>query len=346
MALAGGAGHGHERRRAGLTPRLEGPSGAELSGAIGGTAPAGPTPRPALQWAAQFFRERRLAMSYSKRITRANPTCVLFLIDQSGSMADPFPQGEVSGPKASFLADVINRFLMDQVLRCTVGDEIRDWFYVGVLAYGDNSVRAGFGGALSGRQLVSISDVGNNPTRVEERAKKEPDGAGGLVEVMVKFPIWFDAVASGNTPMSKAFQEAHGILQSWLSQHADCFPPIVIHVTDGESTDGDPSGAMESVKQLSSSDGNVLLFNVHISSTHAQPVIFPDSPSGLPDQYALMLFNSASPLISPMRTLAAQTGRNVTDGAKGFVLNARPTHIIEALSIGTVTLTTQTAGDR
>jgi hypothetical protein len=290
--------------------------------------------------------EKGTDMAYSKRITRSNPTCVLFLIDQSGSMADPFPQGEVTGPKASFLADVINRFLMDQVLRCTVGDEIRDWFHVGVVAYGDSSVRPGFGGALSGRQVVSISDVGNNPTRVEERAKKESDGAGGLVEVKVKFPIWFDGIASGNTPMCKGFQEAHGILQSWLSQHPDCFPPIVIHVTDGESTDGDPSAAMESVKQLNSSDGNVLLFNVHISSTQAQPVIFPDSPSGLPDQYALMLFNTASSLIPPMRTWAAQTGRDVTDAARGFVLNARPTHIIEALSIGTATLMTQTAGDR
>lgn len=285
-------------------------------------------------------------MAYSKRITRTNPTCVLFLIDQSGSMADPFPQGEVPGSKASFLADVINRILMDQVIRCTVGDELRDYFYVGVLGYGDNSVRPGFAGALSGRQLVSISDVGNNPTRVEERTRKEPDGAGGLVEAVVKFPIWFDGMASGNTPMCKAFQEAHGILHPWLSQHPDCFPPVVIHVTDGESTDGDPSSAMESVKQLSSADGNVILFNVHISSTQAEPVILPDSPSNLPDQYALMLFNTASPLISPMRALATKTGRNVTDGARSFVLNAGPTHVIEALNIGTGTLTTQTAGDR
>jgi hypothetical protein len=262
-------------------------------------------------------------------------------------MGDPFPQAENAGAKAAFLADAINRFLMDQVLRCTIGDEIRDWFHVGVLAYGDNSVRSAFGGALSGRQLVSISEVGDNPARVEERTKREPDGAGGLVEVRVKFPVWFESVASGNTPMCKAFQEAQSIVQSWLSQHPECFPPIVIHFTDGESTDGDPSSAMDSLKQLSSEDGSVLLFNVHISSNRqAQPVIFPDSSSGLPDEYALMLFNTASPLIPPMRAVATASGYSVTDGAKGFVLNARPAHIIEALSIGTVTLTTQSAGER
>lgn len=286
-------------------------------------------------------------MTYSKRITRANPTCVLFVIDQSGSMSDQFPHGEVPGSKAAFLADAINRFLMDQVLRCTVGDEIRDWFHVGVLAYGNGAVRPGFGGALAGRELVSISEVGNNPTRVEERAKKEFDGAGGLVEVNVKFPTWFDSVAAGNTPMSEAFRQAHKVLQAWLSSHPDCFPPLVIHFTDGESTDGDPSSAMEGVKQLSSSDGGVLLFNVHISShVQAQTVVFPDTAVGLPDQYAQMLFTTASPLIAPMRALAAETGYQRSDGAKGFVLNARPTHIIEALSIGTVTLTSQGTGDR
>ena len=32
-------------------------------------------------------------MPYTAEISRANPTCFLFLIDQSGSMADPFGGG-------------------------------------------------------------------------------------------------------------------------------------------------------------------------------------------------------------------------------------------------------------
>jgi hypothetical protein len=46
------------------------------------------------------------------------------------------------------------------------------------------------------------------PARVETRTKKVSDGAGGLVDQAVKFPIWFDAVASGGTPMCGA--ERHG----------------------------------------------------------------------------------------------------------------------------------------
>ena len=40
-------------------------------------------------------------MPYTAEISRANPTCFLFLIDQSGSMADSFGT-EGAGRKADF----------------------------------------------------------------------------------------------------------------------------------------------------------------------------------------------------------------------------------------------------
>jgi Mg-chelatase subunit ChlD len=79
------------------------------------------------------------------------------------------------------------------------------------------------------------------------------DGAGGLVDQTVKFPIWFDPVANGGTPMCAALGRATTILQGWLAQHPDCFPPIVINITDGEATDGDPTGPAKTLTSLSSS---------------------------------------------------------------------------------------------
>jgi hypothetical protein len=46
-------------------------------------------------------------MAYTAEISRNNPSCFLFLIDQSGSMADNFP-GEVAKKKADGVADAIN----------------------------------------------------------------------------------------------------------------------------------------------------------------------------------------------------------------------------------------------
>lgn len=273
-------------------------------------------------------------MAYTAEISRTNPSCFLFVIDTSGSMEDPIPGG--SRTKAQGVADAINRLLQNLVIKCAKSEGVRDYYYVGVLGYGEKLGPA-LVGALEGKALVPISEIANQPARVEERTKKVDDGAGGLVDQTIKFPIWFDPVSKGGTPMRKALETAHGILSGWLAQHTAAFPPVVIHITDGESTDGDPAEKMQDLKQLTTDDGNVLLFNLHLSSNPtAVATSFPDSPDGLPDQYAKTLFEGASALTPFMISIANdEHNLNVTDGAKGFVLNADLTLIIQALDIGT-----------
>lgn len=273
-------------------------------------------------------------MSYSAEISRTNPSCFLFLTDQSGSMADPFGGGESTDRKADKLADAINRLLQDLGIRCAKAEGVRDYFHIGVIGYGGN-VGPAFSGPLGGRELVPISEVASFPARIEERTKRVDDGAGGLVDQTVKFPIWFDPVSNGGTPMCQALGLASGVLGTFLAKHPSCFPPVVIHITDGESTDGDPTQAMREITSLTSSDGAVLLLNVHLSSSPAAPIAFPHSPEGLPDQYARMLFECASGLTPAMRGVAKEHGLEVSPGAKGFVFNADLVLLIQALDIGT-----------
>ena len=80
---------------------------------------------------------------YSAEISRANPTCFLFLVDQSLSMREPFGGSEKS--KAEEVADVINRLLQTLVYRCAMGASILDRYYVGVIGYGKT-----VGSALAG----------------------------------------------------------------------------------------------------------------------------------------------------------------------------------------------------
>ncbi len=294
-------------------------------------------------------------MSYSAEISRSNPSCFLFVIDQSGSMQDVLDPTNVqpiekpvvldgrtythtaSGrTKAQGVADAVNRLLQNLVIKCAKSEGVRDYYHAGVIGYGA-TVGPAFGGQLGGRELVPVSDIANLPTRIEERTRKVDDGAGGLVDQTVKFPVWFDAVGKGGTPMCHALSQAHSVLEGWLTQHPDCFPPALIHITDGESTDGDPSQAMAGIKNLASGDGNALVFNLHLSSNPgAAPTSFPDASAGLPDQYARTLFDGASLLTPFMRSVAqSEYGLSLTDGARGFVLNADMTLIITALDIGT-----------
>lgn len=274
-------------------------------------------------------------MSYQEQITRQNPSCFLFLIDQSGSMADPFGGSESNKRKADLLVDAINKLLQNIIIKCYKGEEKpRDYFQVGVIGYGA-AVGSALQGALAGRDLVPISDLATSPIRIEERSKKVEDGAGGLIDQSIKFPIWFDPVSNGGTPMCQALSQAQTIIQTFVSQHSSCFPPIVINITDGEATDGNPTSIADTIKSLSTSDGNVLLFNVHLSSQKANPIEFPDTDNGLPDEFARLLFQMSSVLPAHIHSAAKQEGYKVSEASRGFVFNADIVSVIRFLQIGT-----------
>ena len=97
----------------------------------------------------------------------------------------------------------------------------------------------------------------------------------------------------------------------------------VIHITDGEATDGDPTDRIRNLTTMTSSDGNVQLFNIHLSANpNASSHTFPDSADDLPDDYSKMLFETASPLTPTMRALAKEHGFKPSENARSFVLNA------------------------
>ncbi|MBS2966891.1 hypothetical protein KGA66_27910, partial [Actinocrinis puniceicyclus] len=75
-------------------------------------------------------------MAYSIEISRANPTCFVFLLDQSTSMEDAMTGGEISKRKADVVADALNRLLFELSLKCAKEEGVRDYFHVAVLGYG------------------------------------------------------------------------------------------------------------------------------------------------------------------------------------------------------------------
>lgn len=272
-------------------------------------------------------------MPYSAEISRTNPTCFLFLVDQSSSMLEPFGR-QPEKQKAEGVADAINRLLQSLVLKCAKSEGIRDYFYVGVFGYG-GKVTSALGGGLAGQPLVPVSALANNPLRVEQRTRKADDGAGGLIEQKFKFPVWFEARPTGKTPMSQALTIAKQSLEVFLARFPACYPPLVLNITDGESTDGDPQPAATALCGLKSADGNVLLFNAHISSSPATPVQFPAAEDNLPDRFAKRLFRISSPLPPRLLESARSDGLAAQPGARGFVFNADLVSIIQFLDIGT-----------
>jgi hypothetical protein len=274
-------------------------------------------------------------MAYSAEISRTYPTCILFVIDQSGSMSEELDTGAT---KANFLADVLNRSLMELVIRCRKAEGVLNYFDVGVIAYSGSGVGPGFGGALAGSHLCEIGAVARSPVRVETRKKRVPDGAGGLVETEVRFPVWFDPHASGGTPMCQALRVAGDLLKDWCLAHPHSFPPTVLHVTDGEATDGRESDVELSarlVTSLGTQDGQALLLNLHVSGTGGEAVRYPSREEAMPGAPARLLFRISSILPLEFRQRAAQAGVALQSNSRGYVYNARLDDIVTFFDIGT-----------
>jgi len=272
-------------------------------------------------------------MPHTAEISRSNPSCFLFLVDQSGSMTKPFG-GERGKIKAQGVADAINRLLQNLVLKCAKSEGIRDYFHVGVIGYG-TKVGPAFGGALANQKLVPISELANKPLRVEQRVRKVDDGAGGLIEQKLKFPVWFEPTSDGKTPMCTAFKLAKQVVEEFIAKFPGCYPPQVINITDGMATDGTPEPAATAVRGVASRDGEVLLMNAHLSERETQPVEFPDKEETLADDYARMLFRMSSLLPVKVQAAARNDGIRVTDTSRGFVFNADLVSVIRFLDIGT-----------
>jgi hypothetical protein len=273
-------------------------------------------------------------VSYVAEISRTNPSCFVFLVDQSASMIDTIGD-EVKVSKAVVVADALNRLLTELAIRCAKEEGVRDYFHVAVIGYGGRSAQSAFNGMLQGRALVPISQIAEHPLRVDQRTKLKPDGAGGVIELRTDFPVWVEPLATGATPMCQALTQAKDLLLGWTAEHPRGFPPIVLNLTDGEANDGDPIASAGQLTRLRSDDGAVLLFNLHISAAGGSPVVFPASSSSLPSVYARSLFDMSSELPPHMRMYAAKNHNGVTDGSRGFVYNSDIVTLVQFLDIGT-----------
>jgi hypothetical protein len=271
-------------------------------------------------------------MSYQAEISRASPTAIMMVMDQSTSMNQRLKSGQ---SKAAFLADVLNKTLYTIITSCSKSDGVRDYFHVGVVAYGGEDVSNGFRGELNGDALHAVSRLAEAPLRVESRTKKVAGPNGDVAEQPVRFPIWFEPRSRGKTSMCAGLKLAIEILEQWCAEHPSAFPPTVLHVTDGHPSDGNPEPLADRLKGVSTDDGGCLLFNLHVDVGEGKPLIFPNDERVLTDRFAKALFRMSSLLPPHALEGAARKGYDVRPGARGFVFNAGIAAIADFFDIGT-----------
>ena len=279
-------------------------------------------------------------MAYEKEISREFKALFIFLLDHSFSMEDPLANS--TSRKADELVNVINNWLYELSQRCSQPEGFKDYFDIAILGYGsdDNGnpiIESAFTGALSGKELVTVSDIANNPARLEEVTRFIPDDATGEVIQMppTERPVWIEPVTRGATPMCSAIVKACEIIDAWIPLNAESFPPIVINITDGESSEGDPIPYADALKQRETKDGGVLFFNCCLSSTLADTFAFKGNGELLPDQFARTLFQMSSVLPPTLVARAQKMKQELEPNARGMVYNADMVSLINFLELGT-----------
>ena len=275
-------------------------------------------------------------------ISRNNPTCFLFLVDQSGSMVNPWGV-DAKKSKAEGVADEVNHLLEALVSRCSKGTQVVDRYKIGVITYGGDPKDPNHVAYLpgeSGEALHAVSEIAQMVRTVQRESAG--DAGGQTIEV----PVWLDAVAAGQTPMCQALQLAQEVVSGFIAEHPKCYPPVVFNITDGKPSDANPLPVAEAVQKLSSEGGNVVLFNIHISDRCATPIKFADSEANLPDQYARLLFRMSSPLPASMLRIAQSEELPISEGAKAFAFNADVDSVVTLLVSVGKRLSLQPEGDR
>ncbi len=287
-------------------------------------------------------------VNYSQSWSASRPGCLIFLLDQSGSMSDPFgyAQAGAGRRKCDMVATVLNGFLNELIVTNTIAQKdgttvVRPRADVAVLGYEGTFVGPVLGGVLEGRSFVTLPDLQMNPLTIERRSKREIDETGMEIEIPVQFPIWVQPVAGGGTPMCGALRHAYHLAAQWAQANPGSYPPVVINVSDGMGNDGDLTEVAQQLSEISTYDGQALLFNVHITDINSAPIAYPASEHELPhDRYAQKLFAISSLIPETSRSLLQSLlARTVLPGARGLIFNGDAVSVRQMFTFASVPAT-------
>lgn len=281
-------------------------------------------------------------ISYNAEINRNQPSAFIFMIDQSGSMGMQSQlYNGIERTYSYIVSDMINNMLNELISRCTKSNGVRDYFEICLIGYGGQSEKKSnilWEGSLKEKKWVSISELKSN-AKYEKRIVTK-NIRGKIKTEEVNCPYWIKPVSNHLTPMGHAFEKAFKLLEKWVFDHKDSYPPVVINITDGNQTDYNNVAIVDiakKVQNLNTKDGNVLVLNAHISGDGA-PFFFPLSIEELKgNMYSKRLFKMSSYMpLSYSPQIAEIRGGDKKDVLyKGMTFNASMDQLFNFIDIGT-----------
>ncbi len=284
---------------------------------------------------------------YTQSITRTHRTAFILLIDGSGSMSERIRFAGRAMSKSEAVTDITNGLLFELIERARRNDGVRDYYDIAVLGYSGNDEVYSL---LPGTQpMHSVTELAALEPQVRRRTIecRQPDGSIALREVPT--PVWVEATAAGQTPMYEAMRQARDLAAAWCAHpaHAGSFPPTIFNITDGEATDCSEEELIaisEQIRTLGTSDGNVLLLNIHIAADDTQRTVFfpSEEETDLPNRYASTLYRASSVMPAIFNEAIREAkGPGALPPFRGMSYNASLDELIAMLNIGSISVKTE-----
>ena len=288
-------------------------------------------------------------LSYAQRVTSSNPCAFVLLVDQSGSMAEEMEDNKGKTlAKSEHLALIVNKFLDEILTTCQKTEGVKNYFEIVILGYGqlneddESIVTVCWEGGLLNKTWVTVEELKQGALITEIITMPNPSRFGKK-EIEEPVNIWLEAKAQGLTPMKESIHLCCELLDDWVRNHPNSFPPIVFNITDGLASDieevGEIVDASAKLRSISTNDGNVLFFNCLISDNGENLLDFPllsDKQLFENDEYEMALFESSSTIPHNLKKLLP-TANQSDEETKGLVLGSIDS-VIRFLNIGTYTL--------
>jgi hypothetical protein len=207
------------------------------------------------------------ATTHTRGFNGRRPGYIIFLVSQSDATGT-ICLSETGDTIGRAIANVVNGLIECMIVAAATSDGVKQCMDVSVIGYctdenGEPIVESALGGALAGKEQVSIRDLTENCAREEQRVQQLFDeDTGENLEITYTAKCWVEEKASFGNPMCSAILKAYELAESWTWEHPDSFPPIVINLFLTDSTDAPPHEYAESLKSIGTDDGNLLLFNI------------------------------------------------------------------------------------
>lgn len=279
-------------------------------------------------------------MSHTIPINEASKTLFLLVVDQSGSMNEPYGPHSIQ-TKAEAVADAVNATLSELVARCRDGNRWRHYYDIAAVGYSGRGIYPLFSSA---DWVVSPAMLAGQMVRTRTVSREGKNAAGMRVTMHSSHKVWVEPYAEGTTPMHGAFLRVLELLLAWREAQPSLaiYPPTIIHITDGELTDASgPELRLlgDRIATCTTIDGPPTLFNVHIATNDQRSLLFPHRSVDL-SRPAQLLFDCSSPLPERLR-VEVNRYREVPlpSGVRAMAYNASPDELVRMMDIGSSSLT-------